>query len=141
MPRLYREAPLNSIWEGSGNVIGLDVLRVVSREPEVVSVFMAEVAKARGSDANLDRIIDDLHGELNNPDDMEVRMRMITEMMALALQGALLTQNAPAAVAEAFRASRPVIVAPLAHCPVDAIWIRLSIAPWRADSAWIRPQV
>jgi len=59
----------------------------------------------------------------------------ITEMMALALQGALLTQNAPAAVAEAFRASRPVIVAPLARYPRDAIWIRLSIAPWRADSA------
>ncbi|MBT3264824.1 MAG: DNA alkylation response protein [Acidiferrobacteraceae bacterium] len=106
MPRLYREAPVNSIWEGSGNVIGLDVLRAVSREPEVVSVFMAEVAKARGNDANLDRLIDDLHGEFNDPDDMEVRMRMITEMMALALQGALLTQNAPAAVAEAFCASR-----------------------------------
>ena len=111
------------------------MLRAISREPEVVFVFMAEVEKARGSDANLDRIIDDLHGELNNPDGMEVRMRMITEMMALALQGALLTQNAPAAVAEAFRASRPVIVAPLARYPRDAIWIRLSIAPWRADSA------
>ena len=73
------------------------MLRAISREPEVVFVFMAEVEKARSSDANLDRIIDDLHqpGELNNPDDMEVRMRMITEMMALALQGALLTQNAP----------------------------------------------
>ena len=106
MPRLYREAPLNSIWEGSGNVIGLDVLRVISREPEVVWVFMAEVEKARGSDANLDRIIDDLHGELKNPDGMEIRMRMITEMMALALQGALLTQHAPVAVAKAFCASR-----------------------------------
>jgi len=106
MPRLYREAPVNSIWEGSGNVIGLDVLRAVSREPEVVSVFMAEVEKARGNDANLDRLIDDLHAEFNDPDGMEVRMRMITEMMALALQGALLTRNAPAVVAEAFCASR-----------------------------------
>jgi len=106
MPRLYREAPLNSIWEGSGNVIGLDVLRAISREPEVVFVFMAEVEKARGSDANLDRIIDDLHGELNDPNDMEVRMRMITEMMALVLQGALLTRNVPAAVTEAFCVSR-----------------------------------
>ena len=76
MPRLYREAPLNSIWEGSGNVIGLGVLRAISREPEVVSVFMAEVEKARGSDANLDRIIDDLHDELNNPDGMEVRIHL-----------------------------------------------------------------
>ena len=82
------------------------MLRAISREPEVVFVFMAEVEKARGSDANLDQIIDDLYGELNNPDGMEVRMRRITEMMALALQGALLTRNAPAAVAEAFCASR-----------------------------------
>ncbi len=106
MPRLYREAPVNSIWEGSGNVISLDVLRAISREPQVVSVFMAEVEKARGGNANLDQIIDDLHGEFNDLDGLEVRMRMITEMMALTLQGALLVQHAPAPVANAFCASR-----------------------------------
>ena len=106
MPRLYREAPVNSIWEGSGNVISLDVLRAISREPQVVSVFMAEVEKARGGNANLDQIIDDLHREFNDLDDLEVRMRMITEMMALTLQGALLVQHAPAPVANAFCASR-----------------------------------
>ncbi len=106
MPRLDREAPVNSIWEGSGNVISLDVLRAISREPQVVSVFMAEVEKARGGNANLDQIIDDLHREFNDLDDLEVRMRMITEMMALTLQGALLVQHAPAPVANAFCASR-----------------------------------
>ena len=58
MPRLYREAPLNSIWEGSGNVMGLDVLRVMSREPEALSAFMTEVQKARRLDHNLDCSLD-----------------------------------------------------------------------------------
>ena len=84
-PRLYREAPLNSIWEGSGNVIGLDVLRAIGREPQAVPTFMAEVEKARGNHPNLDRAIDDLKDELNDAHGIEGRMRMITEMMALDL--------------------------------------------------------
>jgi putative acyl-CoA dehydrogenase len=106
MPRLYREAPLNSIWEGSGNVMGLDVLRAMSREPESLPAFMAEVEQARGLDHNLDRTIDDLKQELDDQNWMEGRMRMITELMALTLQGALLTQHGRPAVAEAFCASR-----------------------------------
>ena len=106
MPRLYREAPLNSIWEGSGNVMGLDVLRAMRREAEAIPAFMAEVEKARGNHPNLDRTIDDLRDELANPDGIETRMRMITEMMALTLQGALLTSLSDSAVAEAFCASR-----------------------------------
>jgi putative acyl-CoA dehydrogenase len=106
MPRLYREAPLNSIWEGSGNVMGLDVLRAMTREPEAIPAFMAELEKARGHHVNLDHGIDDLRAELENKAGIEGRMRMITEMMALCLQGALLTRHAPAAVAEAFCASR-----------------------------------
>ena len=106
MPRLYREAPLNSIWEGSGNIMGLDVLRAMTREPEAVTAFMDEVGKARGNDAHLDRAIDDLQKELDDRGAIEGRMRIVTEMMALTLQGALLTQHAPAAVAEAFCASR-----------------------------------
>src|SRR5439155_27322058 len=66
MPRLYREAPLNSIWEGSGNVNALDVLRAMDREPESVSAFMGEVEQARGSDPRLDRSIDQLKKELTN---------------------------------------------------------------------------
>ena len=127
MPRLYREAPVNSIWEGSGNVVGLDVLRAITRAPEVVPAFFDELEKARGNDANLDRAIADLRAELDDPRGLEGRMRMVTEMMALTLQGALLTRQAPAAVAEAFCASR---LAPRyrgafgtlpASCDLDAI--------------------
>ena len=106
MPRLYREAPLNSIWEGSGNVMGLDVMRAIGREPETISALMAEVEKARGNNPNLDRAIDDLRDELANPDGIEARMRMITEMIALTLQGALLTCHGESAIADAFCASR-----------------------------------
>jgi putative acyl-CoA dehydrogenase len=106
MPRLYREAPVNSIWEGSGNVVGLDVLRAMKREPEAIPAFIAEVERARGNDTNLDRAIDELKDELDDTDGIEGRMRTITEMMALTLQGALLTQHAPAEVAQAFCASR-----------------------------------
>ena len=106
MPRLYREAPLNSIWEGSGNVMGLDVMRAIGREPETISALMAEVEKARGNNPNLDRAIDDLRDELANPDGIEARMRMITEMIALTLQGALLTCHGESSVADAFCASR-----------------------------------
>ena len=106
MPRLYREAPLNSIWEGSGNIMGLDVLRAMTREPEAMPAFMAELEQARGNDVNLDHGIDDLRVEFENKAGIEGRMRMITELMALCLQGALLTRHAPVAVAEAFCASR-----------------------------------
>ncbi len=106
MPRLYREAPLNSIWEGSGNVMALDVLRAMSREPEALSALMAELESARGSDSNLDRTLDELRAELDDKQGIECRMRMITEMMALALQGALLTKGSSSEVAEAFCASR-----------------------------------
>jgi len=106
MPRLYREAPLNSIWEGSGNVMGLDVLRAMTREPETIQAFLAELEKARGNDNHLDNAITELHQELSDPDGKEGRMRMITELMALTLQGALLTSHSPSAVAESFCASR-----------------------------------
>ncbi|WP_370402171.1 acyl-CoA dehydrogenase family protein [Sulfitobacter sp. JB4-11] len=106
MPRLYREAPLNSIWEGSGNVMGLDVLRAVMREPEAIPAYLAELERARGNHPNLDRAIDDLRDALEAPDGVEGQMRTITELMALTLQGALLTCHGDEAVAEAFCASR-----------------------------------
>ncbi|WP_420380602.1 acyl-CoA dehydrogenase family protein [Marivita sp.] len=106
MPRLYREAPVNSIWEGSGNVMGLDVMRAMTREAEAIPAVMAELEKARGNHPNLDRAIDDLRNELADPDGLETRMRMVTEMMALTLQGALLTCHGDSAVADAFCASR-----------------------------------
>ena len=106
LPRLYREAPVNSIWEGSGNVMCLDVLRAIGREAEAIPAVMAELEKARGNHPNLDRAIDDLRDELADSDGLEGRMRMVTEMMALTLQGALLTRHGDSAVADAFCASR-----------------------------------
>ena len=106
MPRLYREAPVNSIWEGSGNVMGLDVLRAIGREPEVIAALMAELEKGRGSDDYLDRAIDELACELRQPENIEAGMRTIAEMMALTLQGSLLVRYAPTAVAQAFCRSR-----------------------------------
>ncbi len=106
MPRLYREAPVNSIWEGSGNIMCLDVLRAMFREKAAVPAFLAELDAARGANAALDAAANALKDELTHPEDMELRARGITEMMAIALQGALLVRHAPAAVADAFCASR-----------------------------------
>jgi len=106
MPRLYREAPLNSIWEGSGNVNALDVLRAMTREPESIAAFLAEVEIAKGSDARLDRAIADLKGELANAAEPEARARRVVEEMAVVLQGSLLVRHGDPAVADAFCASR-----------------------------------
>lgn len=106
LPRLYREAPLNSIWEGSGNVNCLDVLRAMSKEPHVVTAFFAEVTQARGKNIHLDRAIDRVQKELTDLESIEVRARRIVEQMALVLQGALLVQKGNATVAEAFCTSR-----------------------------------
>jgi putative acyl-CoA dehydrogenase len=106
MPRLLREAPLNSIWEGSGNVIALDVLRAMSRSPESVEAFFGEVAQAAGADDRLDGFVEALRLELTDFDDIERRARRIVERMALALQGSLLVRHGDRAVADAFCASR-----------------------------------
>jgi putative acyl-CoA dehydrogenase len=106
MPRLYRDAPLNSIWEGSGNVMGLDVLRAVTREPLAAPALLAELDKAHGNDADLDRAIAELKDALADHSGIEARMRSITELMALTWQGALLTQHGPSDVARAFCATR-----------------------------------
>ena len=105
-PRLYREAPLNGIWEGSGNVICLDVLRAMAREPGSVEAFLAELERARGGERRLDAAIDGVRDALRDGTDLELRARRVTEQMALALQGALLVRHAPPAVADAFCASR-----------------------------------
>jgi putative acyl-CoA dehydrogenase len=106
MPRLYRESPLNGIWEGSGNVICLDVLRAAAREPDSLAAFLAELDAARGADRRLDQAVADLHAELANPTDLEVRARRLVEQAALAFQGSLLVRHAPTAVADAFCATR-----------------------------------
>ena len=106
LARMYREAPLNSIWEGSGNVMCLDVLRALGREPASVEALFAEFEAARGADSRLDLAIHEIREELGQPDKLERRMRGVVELMALALQGALLTRDGAPEVAEAFCASR-----------------------------------
>jgi putative acyl-CoA dehydrogenase len=106
MPRLYREAPLASIWEGSGNVMSLDVLRALTRTPRSLEVFLAEVQEASGADARLDARVKTLKDQFSDPSTLETRARRVVESMALCLQGSLLVRNAPPAVADAFCASR-----------------------------------
>jgi putative acyl-CoA dehydrogenase len=106
LPRLYREAPVNAIWEGSGNVICLDVLRAMVREPECVPAFLDELRLARGADRRLDAWVAKLEAELADPRDAEARARRTVERMALALEGSLLVRGAPSAVADAFCAAR-----------------------------------
>lgn len=105
LPRIYREAPLNGIWEGSGNVICLDVLRAMRREPESVSAFFAELDRASGEPL-LDRMTKTLREELTDLTDIEYRARGLVERMALALQASLLVRNSEPRVAEAFCVSR-----------------------------------
>ena len=106
LPRLFRESPLNGIWEGSGNVICLDVLRAMMRSPESVEAFRAELALAAGADARYDAFVAALEAELAVLDDLEARARRVVEKMALALQGSLLLRFSDPAVADAFCASR-----------------------------------
>jgi putative acyl-CoA dehydrogenase len=106
LPRLYREAPLNSIWEGSGNVNALDVLRAMEREPESVTAFFAEVDSARGSDPRHDRAVAELKRELSNRDNLESRARKLVERMATVLQSSLLLRHGDPDVAALFCSSR-----------------------------------
>ncbi|MYS08625.1 DNA alkylation response protein, partial [Streptomyces sp. SID6041] len=106
MPRLLRESPVNSVWEGSGNVQALDVVRALRTEPAALDAFLREVGAARGADHRLDRAIRGLLVELADLDGIEARARRLTERLALVLQGALLVRWAPPEVADAFCAAR-----------------------------------
>jgi putative acyl-CoA dehydrogenase len=106
LPRLYRQAPLNSIWEGSGNVVALDVLRAMGRSSDTLAAVSAEIELARGADRRFDDAVERLHAELGDPDRLPVRARRIAGLLALCLQGSLLLRHAPAPVADAFCASR-----------------------------------
>ncbi|MFJ9726478.1 acyl-CoA dehydrogenase family protein [Streptomyces sp. NPDC101209] len=106
LPRLVRESPLNSIWEGAGNVQALDVLRALRREPTALNAYLQEVGRARGADHRLDQAIKNLLTDLADLDGIEARARRLTERLALVLQGSLLVRFAPPEVADAFCASR-----------------------------------
>ena len=106
LPRLYREAPLSSIWEGSGNVMCLDVLRAMAREPHTVPALFDELRTATGVDRRYDAHLERLDRQLNRRDDLERRARRVVESLALALQASLLLRHAPSPVADAFCAAR-----------------------------------
>jgi putative acyl-CoA dehydrogenase len=106
LPRLYREAPLQSIWEGSGNVAALDALRALARQPQVAEAYFDEVGQAAGADPRLDQAVRTLQAELADPAQAEARGRRIAGLMATVLQGALLVRYGDPAVADAFTASR-----------------------------------
>jgi len=106
LPLRYREAPLNSVWEGSGNVNALDVLRALAREPEALAAWITEVGHARGGDARLDRAVDDTLELLGETASLESGARRLAGRMAACLQGSLLVRFAPPEVADAFCGSR-----------------------------------
>ena len=106
LPLLFRESPLNSIWEGSGNVNALDVLRALQREPGVLDAWLREVGEVRGEDPRLDAAVTDVLTMLSDLERMEHRARRLTARMAACLQGALLVRHGDATVADAFCASR-----------------------------------
>jgi putative acyl-CoA dehydrogenase len=106
MPRLYREAPLTSIWEGSGNVAALDALRAMHREPETVEAFFDELELAKGSDSRFDDALAMLAKEFSDRDDLEYRARSLIERSAVLLQASLLLRHGDPAVATAFMLTR-----------------------------------
>ena len=106
LPRLYRQAPLNSIWEGCGNIQCLDVLRALAKEPETRAAFYAEIDAARGAHAALDGEVAWLTDALDDRATLEIRARRIVERMVLMLQASVLLRAGHAALADAFCASR-----------------------------------
>jgi putative acyl-CoA dehydrogenase len=104
LPRLFRESPLNAIWEGSGNVIALDILRTLGREPAALALYRAELAAAKGGNAHLDAAVAGLERLLAGAD--ESGARFVAERLALLLQGALMVRHAPPKIADAFCATR-----------------------------------
>ncbi|MFA5683851.1 MAG: isovaleryl-CoA dehydrogenase [Lysobacteraceae bacterium] len=120
LPRLYRQAPLNSIWEGSGNVQCLDVLRAFEREPLTREVLFDELSRARGMQADFDRQLAALRGALEDREALEARSRHLLERMALLLQAAALLQSGNDAIAEAFCRARLGEGRSLAYGALDA---------------------
>jgi len=111
MPKLLRDSPLNSIWEGSGNIMALDVLRSLGREPGAFGAVLAEVEDLRGIDDRFDAALGDaasiVHGLADgDPDDAQYVARLLAERLALLLQASLVLRHSPPPVVEAFLATR-----------------------------------
>jgi putative acyl-CoA dehydrogenase len=135
MPRLYREMPLNAIWEGSGNVIALDALRAMARQPETVEAFRAELLQAKGEDDAYDAALAAFERRLHGVEAGEAQARRTVEEMALLLQASLLIRHEPHALASAFTASRLDPDRALGFgalpdgCDLGAILDRAAVAP------------
>jgi putative acyl-CoA dehydrogenase len=112
LPRLYREAPVNSIWEGSGNIVCLDVLRAMRREPDAADALRQWLASARGANVHYDRFVDALDAMLATRDADEASARAVAQAIALAVAAAELLRHAPPFVSDAYCASR---LAPVAY--------------------------
>jgi putative acyl-CoA dehydrogenase len=106
MPRLFRESPLNAIWEGSGNVIALDLLRALAREPSAAQAFVAELELASGLDADLDRAIASIGPMLDSIADPEATARRTIEQLAKVWAATLMARHRPGAPAELYRRAR-----------------------------------
>jgi putative acyl-CoA dehydrogenase len=106
LPRLYRQAPLNSIWEGSGNIQCLDVLRALAKEPATRGALFEELSNARGGHKALDAELEKLPQELTDLDGIETRSRHLVERLAIAIQGALLVKAGNTAISDAWCSSR-----------------------------------
>ena len=106
MPRLYREAPVNSIWEGSGNVMALDVLRVLEKEPDAVEMVLDDLDQAASSDTHLEAALQRVRAILHEPRLLEMRARALLEGLALTAAGCILRGHAPQVLADAFIAAR-----------------------------------
>jgi putative acyl-CoA dehydrogenase len=106
LPRLFRQSPLNGVWEGSGNVICLDVLRAIARDPSTLDAYWDEVGVAAGADRRLDESVHTLRKECSDLDAIESRARRLVEQLAIVFQASLLVRHAPAPIADAFCAAR-----------------------------------
>ena len=133
MPRLYRQAPLNSLWEGSGNVITLDVLRALGRGSGPAAAGLAELEAARGADSRYDAALARLRVELADPEDLAFRARRLTSLIGLCVQGSLLLRHAAPSVADTFCATRlggdwsPVLGSLPPGSPVSALVGRATV--------------
>lgn len=106
LPRLYREAPVNAIWEGSGNIQCLDVLRAIAREPATLEVFLNEVGQASGHSPTFDRALTRFKQAITRTDQLEYRARLLVDQMALLFQASIVLRDGDASLAQAFVESR-----------------------------------
>jgi putative acyl-CoA dehydrogenase len=130
---LFRESPLNSIWEGSGNVICLDVLRALRRDPASVAALFAELDLSSGADPRLDAAIADLRRQVGDHTD-ERAARRIAGRIARCLQASLLVRTSPSAVADAFMTTR-IVAEPSAVAGESAGEIDVAAVLARAEVA------